>query len=152
MDHCAPRPPRVGEWGPRATPGRESLRRWVREFEGTGSVRGAARRHRGPQTRPADLARVRRAAQRRLRLSVRQLSAKTGVSRSTIHDILGRQLWLFPYKMQLRQRLHHGDKAKRMSFRHWFLDKRGSPRFRQHLLNSDEAHLNGCANKLNCRV
>ena len=74
--------------------------------------------------------------------------------RSTTLDIPRRQLRLFPFKTQLWQSLQHGDKAKRMSFCRWLLDKWGRPCLRQHLFVSDEAHfyLNECVNKQNCRV
>ena len=61
---------------------------------------------------------------------------------------------LFPYKLQLSQRLKRGDKAKRQRFCRWLLGRWGSPRFRQSLLFSDEAtfYLNGTVNEQNCRV
>ena len=90
------------EWGPRAAPGREALRRWVRQFREEGSVQGDQHRRRPLHAAPADLAKLRRAICRNPRLSVRRLSTKIGLPRSTIHRLLRRQLRLFPYKLQLR--------------------------------------------------
>jgi len=61
---------------------------------------------------------------------------------------------LFPYKFQLVQRLHRGDKAKRLRFCHWLLSKWKLPSFRKGLIMTDEAHfyLDGSVVKQNCRV
>ena len=100
------------------------------------------------------MAAVRRAIQRTPRLSIRRLSVKTGLNQTRVHRILRQQLRLYPYKLHLTQRLHRGDKAKRLRFCRWILGKWGSPSFRPSLLFSDEAHfyLNGQVNKQNCRV
>ena len=76
------------------------------------------------------------------------------MSRSRVHPILRQQLRLYPYKMQLTQRLHRWDKAKRLRFCRWILGKWGSPSFRRSLLFSDEAHfyLNGQVLKQNSRA
>jgi len=142
------------EWGRRRVPTRLSLASWVRQFRERGSVAGAQSRVRGTRTPRTVINRVRRAIHRKPNLSVRRLSNITGVSKSTIHRILRRELRLYPYKLQLTQRLRRGDKAKRVRFCRWLLDKWKSPSFRRHLFVSDEAHfyLNGCVNKQNCRV
>jgi len=142
------------EWGREAAPDRRVLGRWVAEFQRAGSVPGATRRARSRRANPSMVAAVQRAIRRSPRLSMRRLSAKTGVSRSWVHCILRQQLRLYPYKLQLVQRLHRGDKAKRLRFCRWILDKWGSPSFRRSLLFSDEAnfYLNGQVHKQNCRI
>ena len=142
------------EWGRRAVPERRTLARWAQEFRQRGSVPGAAPHHRGPMVDQTAAAAVRRAIRRAPRLSVRRLSAKTGLSRSRVHRILRKQLRLYPYKMQLKQSLHRGDRAKRLRFCRWILGKWGSPSFRRSLLFTDEAnfYLNGQVHKQNCRV
>ena len=64
------------------------------------------------------------------------------------------QLRLHPYKLQLIQRLHRGDKAKWLQFCRWLLEKWSSPLFRRSLLFIDEANcnFNGQVLKQNCRV
>jgi len=48
---------------------------------------------------------------------------KTGASAATVFRILRRQLRFYPYKLQLTQRLHRGDKIKRLRFCRWLLGK-----------------------------
>ena len=74
--------------------------------------------------------------------------------RSTVHSALRHQLRLFPYKLQLVQRLHRGDKARRVQFCRWLLSKWRLRSFRKGLFLSDEAHfhLDGSVVKQNCRV
>ena len=60
-----------------------------------------------------------------------------GGSRSWVHRILRQQMWLYPYKLLLVQRLHRlhgGDSAKRLRFCRRILGKWRSPLFRQFLL------------------
>ena len=142
------------EWGRRSVPGRRTLQRWVNSFRERGVLSHAEHRAHGHRTPTTGLRKITRAVRRNPHHSVRQLSRRTGASKSTIHRILRRQLGLFPYKLQLTQRLHRGEKAKRMQFCRWLLGKWASPRFRQSLLFSDEAHfyLNGHVNKQNCRI
>ena len=142
------------EWGRRGAPPRRTLLRWVNQFRQHGTLRGAPRRTRGREALEGAVAAVRRVIRRSPSLSVRRLSTKTGVSRSRVHRILRQQLRLYPYKLQLHQRLQRGDRAKRLRFCRWILGKWGSPSFRQSLLFSDEAnfYLNGQVLKQNCRV
>lgn len=142
------------EWGRGQVPSRQSLVQWVREFRAHGSVAGRQTRSGDPHTHRASYSRLRQIMRRNPNLSIRRLSNRTGIPRSTVQRILRRQLRLFPYKLQLTQRLHRGDRAKRLRFCRWFLGKWGSHSFRTHLLVSDEAHfyLNGQVNKQNCRV
>ena len=135
-------------------PSPQTLGRWVACFREGGSVAGVRRRARRPRISSGVVAQVRRAIARNPRLSVRQLGRRAGVSGPTIHRILRRQLQLFPYKLELSQRLQRGDRAKRARFCRWLLGQWGKPRFRRFLLVSDEAHfyLNGQVNKQNCRL
>ena len=142
------------QWGSSHLPTRRTLERWVREFR-QGQLPGQAppRAHH-PRLDPAVLRRIRRAIRRNPRRSTRDLARSFGVSQPTVSRYLRQQLRLFPYKLQLSQRLKRGDKAKRQRFCRWLMGQWGSPRFRQSLLFSDEAnfYLNGLVNKQNCRV
>ena len=141
-------------WGPHHLPTRRTLERWVQDFRHGQPPGQAPPRAHHPRTEPAVLRRIRRAIRRNPRRSSRALARSTGASHQTVLRYLRRQLRLFPYKLQLTQRLKRGDKAKRQGFCRWLLGRWGSPRFRQSLLFSDEAnfYLNGCVNKQNCRV
>lgn len=141
------------ELGWRRVPTRATLLRWVAAFETSGSV--ATRSH-TPRSRvpSAKVLAIKRAIRRSPRLSISRLAHRTGVPRSTVHDILRRQLRLFPFKLQLMQRIKRGDKAKRLRFCKWALGKWASRTFRKHLVMSDEAifSVDGTVNKQNCRV
>ena len=138
----------------RTAPERRTLLRWVAEFEERGTAVRQPRHTPRPRLPPTLLNAVRRAIRRSPSLSVRRLVARTGAARSTIHRILQRQLGLFPYKLQLVQRLKRGDKAKRYRFCKWALSRWRRPSFRKCLLMTDEArfHIDGHVNKQNCRL
>lgn len=63
-------------------------------------------------------------------------------------------LSLFPYKIQLTQKLQQNDSKKRLDFANWFLKKCEDETFLSHLMMSDEAHfyLDGMVSKQNCRI
>ena len=88
------------------------------------------------------------------RLSIRRLSARTGIPRATVHRAVRQVLRLHPYKLQLVQSLHRGDKRRRVEFSQWLLQKWSSASFRKGLIVSDEAnfYLSGTVNKQNCPV
>ena len=142
------------ELGWRRIPVRRELKCWARRFEETGSVARAT--HQGSRLRISSetISKVKLAIFRNPRLSVRQLSVRTGVRRSTVHKILQQQLQLHPYKLQHVQHLKRGDKAKRRQFCNWAVSKFKAAAFRKNLFMTDEAnfHLNGIVNKQNCKV
>ena len=98
--------------------------------------------------------RVQQAMRRNPRLSIRRLSARTGIPRATVHRAVRQVLRLHPYNLQLVQSLHRGDKRRRVEFPQWLLQKWSSASFRKGLIVSDEAnfYLSGTVNKQNCRV
>ena len=142
------------ELGRRKAPPAQTITRWSRVLEETGSLLRPQDRRRPHRLTPATIRLLRQALQRSPRLSTRRLSARTGVPRTTVHRAIRHQLGLFPYKLQLVQRLHRGDKAKRLRFCHWLLSKWRLSSFRKGLLMTDEAHfhLDGSVVKQNCRV
>ena len=93
------------EWGRRSVPGRRTLQRWVNSFRERGVLSHAEHQAHGHRTPTTVLRKITRAVRRNPHHSVRQLSRRTGASKSTIHRILRRQLGLFPYTLQLTQRL-----------------------------------------------
>ena len=88
------------------------------------------------------------------RVTLSRLSTRIGLPRSTVHLALRRQLGLFPYKLQLVQRLCRGDKYKRLRVCQWLLSRRKSCAFRKGFLMSDEAvfHFDGSITRRNCRA
>ena len=111
------------EWGRQRVPTRRTLERWVREFREGLRPGQAPPRTQPPRVPRAVLQAVRRAIRRNPRLSTRVLARRTGASRTTVRRVLRCQLGLFPYKLQLTQRLKRGDKAKRQRFARWLLDR-----------------------------
>jgi len=142
------------EWGRRCLPTVRTMKRWLGDFR-AGRVPGVrSHRVRGSGLEPAVLKRIRRSVARNSNLSVRKLAQRSEARQTTVWRYLRRQLGLFPYKVELTHALKRGDQAKRQRFCRWLLGKWGSPRFRNSLLVSNEAHfyLNGLINKQNCRV
>lgn len=135
-------------------PYKHSILCWVNHFRMEGNVANNPY-HRGRTARgPKEIAKVGKAIRANPTQSVRGLERKTGVSKSSIQRILIDNLEMFPYKMQLTQKLKRGDKTKRLKFCHWFLEKlQARHSFLDSLWMSDEAnfHLDGTVSKQNFR-
>ena len=144
----------VRERGRRGVPRAHNISGWARAFQEAGSLQRRQHRRQPHRLTPAILRVLRRAIQRNPRLSVRRLSTRTGIPRTTLHRAIRHLLGLFPYKLQLVQRLHRGDKAQRLQFCRWLLSKWRLLSFRKGLIMTDEAHfhLDGSVVKQNCRV
>ena len=142
------------ELGRRRAPQRHTLLRWVSDFETQGTAARVPRHTPRPRVSEAIVAAVKRAIHRNPRLSIRRLAVRFGATTTTVHRILRGYLKLFPYKLQLLQRLKRGDKVKRLRFCRWALSKWRAACFRDFLLMTDEAqfHFDGSVNKQNCRV
>ena len=129
-------------------------RKYVEHFRSEGTVADTRRRRKRPARGAEAVGQIRRAVRDQPRRSVRGFAEGTGMSRSSVHRILSQDLNLFPYKLQLTQKLKRGDKARRLEWSHWLLSKvRRCPRFLSTLWMSDEAdfHLDGNVVKQNCR-
>ena len=124
------------------------------DFETQGTAARVPRHTPRPRVSEAIVAAVKRAIHRNPRLSIRRLAVRFGATTTTVHRILRGYLKLFPYKLQLLQRLKQGDKVKRLRFCRWALSKWRAASFRDFLLMTDEAqfHLDGTVNKQNWRV
>jgi len=142
------------ELGYRRFPNSHTLKAWIRLFESTGSVVKARYPRPGRRVPQSLIAKVERAIRRNPRLSVRQLCSRTSASRGTVHSVLRRCLKLYPFKLQLVQRLRRGDKAKRLRFCRWALGARRARSLQRWLFISDEATfgLEGTVQKQNCRI
>lgn len=142
------------ELGRQQAPAAHTLLRWVRRFQEQGTVSGVQPGRGRPHVPDAMIRRVQQAMRRNPRLSIRRLSARTGIPRATVHRAVRQVLRLHPYKLQLVQSLHRGDKRCRVEFPQWLLQKWSSASFRKGLIVSDEAnfYLSGTVNKQNCPV
>lgn len=138
----------------RDAPEYRAILRWVKRFRDEGTVADEGYQRQPSVRTDKTIAKVGKAIGSNPRQSVRGLETRTGVKKSTIQRILTEDLQLFPYKMQLTQKLKRGDKTKRLAFCSWFLQKVDSSHsFINLLWMSDEAHfhLDGTLSKQNCR-
>lgn len=144
----------VAELGRRAAPPAYAITRWAEAFKATGSVQTRPVHHRARRLTSATLRSLSNALRRSPKLSVRKLAARLGISRSTVQRAIKHKLGLFPYKIQVVQRLQRGDKAKRLRFCRWLLSKWKGRSLRRGLIMTDEAHfyLDGNVMKQNCRI
>jgi len=84
--------------------------------------------------------------------SVRQAFRELAIPPTTVWRVLRRRLRLQPYRIQLLQALHNGDKQKRIEFCTFVLEKSEEvEQFLYRIIFSDEAtfHLNGKVNRHN---
>ena len=136
-------------------PHKSTILRLIKRFRKTGSIRRKEYSKRLSPRRQEAVGKIGRAIEGNRRTSVRKLSVQTQVPRSSVSRILHQDLGLYPYKVQLVQKLLRGDKAKRWEFSRWFLEQCEShANFAELIFRSDEAkfHLNGTVNKQNCRI
>lgn len=139
----------------RTAPSINTIKRLAKQFRERGSVIAPKRRRSRTARTAAIVAKVSDAVTADPKTSSRRLSRQTGVTETTVRRILHQDIGLFPYKIQLVQKLRYGDKKRRLDFCHWLLDKCNSkPDFMDVLFMSDEAqfHLDGKVNKQNCRI
>ena len=81
-------------------------------------------------------------------------SKELDVIRTTLRRIILSDLKMFPYKIQMTQKLNPADYPRRLSFGKWLIEMTENELdFWRKLIMSDEAHfsLNGGVNKQNCR-
>ena len=84
--------------------------------------------------------------------SVRRRSQELGINRESVRRILIADLHMYPYRMQIKQKLTPEDIRKRVTMCQWFCDKIDAvPDFLDNVLFSDEAHflLSGHMNSKN---
>ena len=84
--------------------------------------------------------------------SLRRRSQELGISRESLRRILKSDLNLYPYQIQIKQKLTQADMEKRVTMCRWFCDTiEDIPDFLDHVWFSDEAHflLSGYVNSKN---
>ena len=96
-------------------PVRNSILRWVDNFNSDGNVQNTTRRGRPPVTEQT-INRVSTYFRRHPRRSLRRAESDLSIPYSTIHKILKRLIHMFPYKIAKVQHLTEDDKIKRVQF------------------------------------
>jgi len=133
-----------------------TVSRLVQKFEESGSVatRKSPGRNRNVRTQQ-NIAVVQDSVNVSPVKSLRRRSQQLGMSTSSVHRILKKDLHMHPYKIQLTQQLKPADHAKRRRFADWILTRQQEDdNFSKKIIFCDEAHfhLSGYANKQNCRI
>jgi len=108
-----------------------------------------------PSTSVETIEQVRQLFQDDSSLSIRAASAQLGIPRSTVHRILHKCLFLFPYKLQNLQDISEADKEKRLEFAHHCSShSEGYSEYLSRIVFSDECmfRINGVVNKQNVRI
>lgn len=139
----------------RFAPNRSTINRLVANFHQQGSVRNLPRsgRQRTAHT-DNNIQRVLESVRDNPETSTRRRSTQLGLSRRSVQRILA-TLALFPYKIQIVQKIRPTDYQKRLDFAMSLQQKvEEDPDFIHKLIMSDEAHftLNGFVNKQNSRI
>ena len=101
---------------------------------------------------PSKVAAVRDSVVRRPFKSLRRRSQELGINRESVRRILIADLNMYPYRIQIKQKLTPGDMKKQVIMCHWFCDKIDAvPDFLDNVWFSDEAHflLSGHVNSKN---
>lgn len=143
------------KYGRRLTPSAKTFRRLATQFEQTGTT--ADRPHVGrPRTIRSreNIDRVREDVVEKPRTSTRKRSTQLAISRRSLQRILVKDLRLFPYKIQVTQKLLPADFEKRIQYSNAIVNLENQiANFSKKIIMSDEAHfcLNGAVNKQNYR-
>lgn len=139
----------------RSAPKSDSIRRFASNFFEHGSV---ADRQQHPKPRPRrsneNIEAVRESVAENPDVSYRRRSQQLKISGTTLRRILKQDLQMFPYKVQLTQRLLEADKPRRSTYANSVIRiEEVEPDFWEKILMTDEAHftLSGAVNKQNCR-
>jgi len=97
--------------------------------------RASARSKRNINTVP-----VRISVGRSPKKSLRRRSQELGISWESLRRVLKSDLHLYPYRIQIIQKLTEADMAKRVTMCEWFWHNRRQSRLLDHVWFSDEAH------------
>jgi biotin operon repressor len=101
-------------------PSRNTILACVRKFREEGTVQQSKHEGRRVVRTPETIAAISAAVKRSPKTSTRRLSARTGVSRTSVRS---KELDLWPYKIQIVQKLEDSDPAKRLQFSQWLVNK-----------------------------
>ncbi|GBO45561.1 hypothetical protein AVEN_270657-1 [Araneus ventricosus] len=135
-------------------PSDNSIRRWLTQFQETGSVlhrKGAGR----PSTSQENVDRIQETFTRSPRKSTKQAAVQLHMPHTTIWNVLHNRLHLNAYKVQIVQALHPNDKPRRFEFAEQILTRiEDDENYLRKWFFSDEStfHVSGKVNKHNCRI
>lgn len=135
-------------------PSDNSIRRWLTQFQETGSVlhrKGAGR----PSTSQENVDRIQETFTRSPRTSTRQAAVQLHMPHTTIWNVLHNRLHLNAYKVQIVQALHQNDKPRRFEFAEKMLTRiEDDENYLRKWFFSDEStfHVSGKVNTHNCRI
>jgi hypothetical protein len=135
-------------------PQRETIRHLYQRFCETGSTADYARTGR-PSMSEKRAEDVSHFVEENPQSSIRKISAELGYSRTSVERTLHSDLHLFPYKLQVTQKLEGEDFSHRVAMCEELLEKIDSDHlFLENLIFSDEAtfYLDGLVNRHNCRI
>lgn len=141
----------------REAPTPKTIQRLTEKFLAVGSIHNQNTGKSGRKRTSRHQESIRKVAERvseTPKVSVRRLASQVGLSKSSTHRVLKRDLDLTAYKLTVSQKLTADDFGKREAFCRWFLQKCvDSPSFLNGVWWSDEAHfhLNGQVNRQNYR-
>ena len=144
------------KYGRHSAPAENTIRSLAKNFFEYGSI---ATRQRPIRPRPKRSGEIIEAVKDSVadnpNVSYRRRSQELNVSGTTLRRILKQDLHLFPYKVQITQRLLPTDKPRRLEYGNAvarMID--AEPDFWDKILMTDEAHftLSGGVNKQNCRI
>ena len=140
-------------------PDKSQIYRWVNKFRTSGTVQKLSSKagevRSGPHLRARtaeNVAAVRDSVGRSPKKSIRRRSQELGIARKSVRRILLKDLHLYAYRIQIKQKLTQADKDKRVVMCQWFCEKIDmDPDFLDDVWFSDEAHflLSGHMNSKN---
>lgn len=141
-------------------PNKTQIYRWAKKFRIKGTVHNLntkAEKTQNGRHLSVRVARnvdaVRDSVGRSPKKSIRRRSQELDIPRESVRRILIMDLNLYPYRIQIKQKLTQGDRNKRVIMCDWFCEKIDvDPDFLDDLWFSDEAHflLSGHVNSKNC--
>lgn len=95
----------------------------VSKFEATGSIEDIAKPGRPKSVRSEEnISSLQTTFENSPKKSLRRTSSETGLSRSSIHNIVRKDLKLYPYKIQIMHSLSITDQVQRLDFCRWATD------------------------------
>ncbi|KAL7723793.1 hypothetical protein ACLKA6_000408 [Drosophila palustris] len=139
----------------KSAPGDNTIRRLYAKFVNSGNVSNANHSSR-QRTRRSDenIEAVRASIEADPRTSSYHRSQELGIARTTLRRIIHGDLKVYPYKIQMAQKLNPDDYTRRLQYAKWSIEMaENEGDFWRKIIMSDEAHftLNGGVNKQNYR-
>ena len=144
----------------RNAPSKSRIFEWVKKFREHGTVqnlnsKGITDTYSGREVSARterNIDAVRNSVGHSPKKSLRRRSQELGISRESLRRVLKADLHLYPYQIQIKQKLTEAVMAKRVTVCEWFCDTiEDNPDFLDHVWFSDEAHflLSGHVNSKN---